>query len=401
MADQSCSSLSQSNRQAVTRSARIIFIPDPRLSRAVIEHNEEDSYLYEMTCWIDPQVLSRIEVAAPHCAYLPEALLGASMERDDIDLSVEALDYPDYVAAVISHSPENPTWRRLLAADAVIGGPALNENYMDPAYMIDFDPYVAGVTLLEQQVYIWPCAKSLWWGGNKALLAAQLDLIATYTTHTARPAQHELQSPPSATRMGWVQKRGYSARAEHVILPIDTQVGGKPGDHDDPAPLEASWIEQVYIDTLHDDRFGELRCFVIGGNITRIVKTVPSGGGMKCHVVVNDDWPTLAQHWKIYHGVNTSWDRPQEHNGISELKAFVLQTYQALVEREKEELEISHSDLEIVCRLDIGIMMDGAHAHYFVLEVERGLTLCMFSHPDVEGASRDIESVARCIISYI
>ena len=52
------------------------------------------------------------------------------MERDDIDLSVEALDYPDYVAAVISHSPENPTWRRLLAADAVIGGPALNENYM-------------------------------------------------------------------------------------------------------------------------------------------------------------------------------------------------------------------------------------------------------------------------------
>lgn len=67
MADQSCSSLSQSNRQAVTRSARIIFIPDPRLSRAVIEHNEEDSYLYEMTCWIDPQVLSRIEVAAPHC----------------------------------------------------------------------------------------------------------------------------------------------------------------------------------------------------------------------------------------------------------------------------------------------------------------------------------------------
>ncbi|KAI5895940.1 uncharacterized protein SCHCODRAFT_02492628 [Schizophyllum commune H4-8] len=298
----------------------IIFIPDPMLSRSVIEHEEGESYLYEMTCWIDPQVLSRMEVSAPQCirsenarevdadtgdvsasfwewAYLPEALVAASVEKEGLNLSVEALGYPEFVAAVMSHSSEDPTWCRLLAADVVIGGPALNENYMHPAYMINFDTYVAGITLLEQDAFIWPCAKSLWWGGNKVLLAATLDSIAAQTTHTPRPPQHVLQTPPDASKMGWVQKRGYSARAEHVLIPGDTQVGGARKCPDDPAPLEARWIEQVYIDTLHDARFGELRCFIVGGNIIRIVRTVPSGGGMKCNVVLDNECPSLAQHW--------------------------------------------------------------------------------------------------------
>ena len=63
-------------------------------------------------------------------AYLPEALLIASTGRDDINLSVEVVDYPDFVTAVMSHSPDNEMWCRLLHADAIIGGPALNENYM-------------------------------------------------------------------------------------------------------------------------------------------------------------------------------------------------------------------------------------------------------------------------------
>ncbi|KAI5894461.1 uncharacterized protein SCHCODRAFT_01087865 [Schizophyllum commune H4-8] len=398
MSVQRAASLFHRFNHQTARFATIIFIPDPRLSESVNDHDDTSTYLYEMTCWIDPQALSRISLAAPRCAYLPEALLTKSAGRDDINLSIDVVDYPDFVTAVTLHSPDDEMWRRLLRADAIIGGPALNENYMHPAYMIHLDAYIAGVSLLEQRVFLWPCAKSLWCGGNKTTLAAELQFIATHITHTPRPAERGIQGPPGPPKMGWVQKRGYSARAEHVLLPSEMEIGGVPKSLDEPAPPEARWIEQAYIDTLRDTRFGELRCFIVSGEVTRIIRTVPSGDGMTCNGV-DDGWPSLAQHWRIYHGMPPS--PTQQRQGILELTSFVLDTYKALVGREKAALAIRDSDLEVVCRMDIGLLMDDVAAHYFVLEVERGLTLCMFSHHDVEGASQDIEAVATCILSHI
>lgn len=55
------------------RSATIVFIPDPRLSQSVVEHDGTSTYLYEMTCWIDPEALSRILLATPRCVRVSEA----------------------------------------------------------------------------------------------------------------------------------------------------------------------------------------------------------------------------------------------------------------------------------------------------------------------------------------
>ena len=164
--------------------------------------------------------------------------------------------------------------------------------------MIDLDAYIAGAALLERDVYCWPRAKSLWFGGNKTALAVELQSIAAHTTHTPRPAERELQGPPGSPEMGWVQKRGYSARAEHVFLPTEMEIGGVPKYPDEPAPPEATWVEQVYVDTLHDPRFGELRCFIVGGEVTRIIRTVPRGDGMLCSSV-DDGWPPLAEQWCV------------------------------------------------------------------------------------------------------
>ena len=78
----------------------------------------------------------------------------------------------------------------------------------------------------------------------------------------------------------------------------DDESDGPPPDPDEPAPPEATWVEQVYVDTLHDPRFGELRCFIVGGEVTRIIRTVPRGDGMLCSSV-DDGWPPLAEQWCV------------------------------------------------------------------------------------------------------
>lgn len=65
-----------------------------------------------------------------------------------------------------------------------------------------------------------------------------------------------------------------------------------------------------------------------------------------------------------------------------QLRAFALTTYTALIEKEKEDFPSPHqSSLELMCRLDIGVMMNSqtGRLDYFVNEVERGCLVCLFS----------------------
>ena len=79
----------------------------------------------------------------------------------------------------------------------------------------------------------------------------------------------------------------------------------------------------------------------------------------------------------------------------------MLATHAALVEKEKKTLGLTRTDLEVLCRIDVGVWMVESAAHYFVLEVERGLTTCMFAYEDQEGAAADIEEVAKLLLDWV
>jgi hypothetical protein len=60
----------------------------------------------------------------------------------------------------------------------------------------------------------------------------------------------------------------------------------------------------------------------------------------------------------------------------AEFENFILQTHKELVKLEGRR----DSSLNLICRIDVSIMPDPAgNMHYFVNEVERGLTISFFS----------------------
>ena len=63
-------------------------------------------------------------------AYLPEAWRLLSESREDLSVTIIGMDYPQFMGAIMSHSEEDDSWRMLLDADLVVGGAALNENFM-------------------------------------------------------------------------------------------------------------------------------------------------------------------------------------------------------------------------------------------------------------------------------
>ncbi|KAL1754272.1 hypothetical protein FB107DRAFT_291790 [Schizophyllum commune] len=390
------------------RALTIVFIPDPLLAHAVTSAMEGG--MFEMARLFDPE---SAEMTVELQAYLPEAWRLLSESREDLSVTIIGMDYPQFMGAIMSHSEEDDSWRMLLDADLVVGGAALNENFMDPLYLLNSGPqslqhYLEGMNILEESTPIWPPAKALLLTGNKVLLANTLTKIAAEVTHTPRPPTRLLPANPiGPASAGFVRKRGYSAHADHVIFDRPTGVNSVDDlplipSSSGSALIDQSWHEQEFIDTLHDPRFGELRCYVVGGEVRRVLKTVPVNGGLRCELV-EDDHPTLEQYYKSYRGHNSEDQdpTPRHHSGIHELKTFVLATHAALVEKEKKTLGLTRTDLEVLCRIDVGIWMVESAAQYFVLEVERGITTCMFAYEDQEGAAADIEEVAKLLLDWV
>ena len=53
-----------------------------------------------------------------------------SESREDLSISVIGMDYPQFMGAIMSRSEEDSSWRTLLDADLIVGGAALNEDFM-------------------------------------------------------------------------------------------------------------------------------------------------------------------------------------------------------------------------------------------------------------------------------
>lgn len=149
---------------------------------------------------------------------------------------------------------------------------------------------------LQKSTVIYPPPDELLYGGDKVVLTANLDAIAREMA-TARPLTEARNFTENRLEVVGVYKRGYSSRCDDVVIVrSEGDIVMRPENiHKTPIKLarraaekeqrmtpstgfhiiDHDWLVQAYMRSLHDHRFGELRCYVIGGRVTRIVQTSP------------------------------------------------------------------------------------------------------------------------------
>ncbi|KAI5825014.1 hypothetical protein K523DRAFT_192977, partial [Schizophyllum commune Tattone D] len=154
-----------------------------------------------------------------------------------------------------------------------------------------------------------------------------------------------------------------------------------------------SWVSQVTIPSLLDYHFGELRVFVVGGKVTRTIQTAPWNNALYSEVI-RSGVPTRAAAFKFFTADLTADDLG---SGADELHAFVYDVFHSLVAKERAMRRVPLVDIELFCRIDVGIVECSNSYEYFVLEVERGLSTCMWSWLDWLGSCTDMVKVAQLL----
>ncbi|TRM67298.1 hypothetical protein BD626DRAFT_535200 [Schizophyllum amplum] len=375
--------------------------------------------------------------------------------------SFASMSYNRYVQALINPKTNRRDFDAICQVDLVFGGPALNENFRrvvlylrarlqpsythissnsDPEYCVPNEnalyDLIAGLRLVEQSnVVIFPGTLSTLYGGNKVQLHKNLDDIALRRDH-ARPRTVHADHNAALSHKS-VYKRSYSARSDAVYvntvdgIPTRTQDTTSRGvtSHSSsqaPAPaygvstgfelLDHGWLAQTHLPLLKMYQFGELRVWIVGGKISRVIQTCPLPAdehdttGLFSEFVRHGCPPTK---WAFEHASalkdGAAWGQfasghhtPQiMEEGRKELEDFVLTVYRDLVAIEREALMGHISDIELMCRFDVGIMKGTDSFHYYVSEVERSPTTCMWGWYDWAGASADINTVARMMPDWI
>jgi hypothetical protein len=172
------------------------------------------------------------------------------------------------------------------------------------------------------------------------------------------------------------------------------------------------WIVQTEVPTLRT--VGEIRVYVVGGHIIKELSTIPDGDRdwdlawvdrirtveeMQSVFHISLCYGTLIQRhyrvkldsgadgYSIIHRDGGTLDELQA--GRQQLHDFVLDTLNALVKIEKSRTQATVSSLEHLARVDVSVMHnDSGELAYFVNEVERGVSVCLYSRLD---SSRSME----------
>ncbi|KAL1657543.1 hypothetical protein GGF50DRAFT_121797 [Schizophyllum commune] len=250
-------------------------------------------------------------VALWEMAYLTEAM--RNMDKRHGSIEVVGLEYKHFIEAILSPSEHKEVFSKLQSASMIIGGAALNEDWTVSNYGLhdeeSLERYLRSMQELQRTTVIFPNPRDLLLGGHKIILTKNLDRIAR-ELGSSRPKTSVTTDPSTNETDYRVVKRPYSARAECVVVRDGDEdlradnvhtVGLKY--HKKPPAIASTgsslidkyWLRQPYIPQLQDWRLGELRCFVIGGVVTRIIQTspMPDGGTWTEHM--SSGCPSLRQ----------------------------------------------------------------------------------------------------------
>ncbi|KAI5894454.1 uncharacterized protein SCHCODRAFT_02664994 [Schizophyllum commune H4-8] len=454
------------SESSVPHRLKVLFIPDPVISNAGHHLDPDQGVLHVTIVNATPEEILALERVAPgtvaqdvpseleadvaptpgrdtrkvaywEWAHLPIAL----QELYGREVDVVGMPYDPFFEAVMYPSEHPDVYAALQNYDIIIGGALLNEDFSNPKYRIrnndDLCRYLAGTENLQKSTVIYPPPDELLYGGDKVVLTANLDAIARDMA-TARPLTETRKFTENRLEVVGVYKRGYSSRCDDVVIvrsdadavmrpenvyktPIrlvrrtaekEQRMTPSTGFH----IIDHDWLVQAYMRSLHDHRFGELRCYVIGGRVKRIVQTSPwkDEGLVRsipsvllrsrkltpiCSEVFNKGDVPIAEAWTRY--TCASLTHADFREGQRELVEFVEDFVYRLIRLENDKLHRSTSSMWLFCRIDVGILPGTHTMHYFVNEVERGLATCLWGWHDWADTVMDINTIAELIPSYI
>ncbi|KAL1751917.1 hypothetical protein FB107DRAFT_221025 [Schizophyllum commune] len=448
--------------KGIPQRLKVLFVPDPVISGAGHHLDAEQGVLHVTIVNATPEEIQALERGAPgtvaqdvpseleadvaptpgrdtrkvaywEWAHLPVAL----QQLFGPDIDVVGMPYDPFFEAVMYPSEHPTVYASLQNFDIIIGGALLNEDFSNPKYRLrnndDLCRYLAGMENLQKSTVIYPPPDELLYGGDKVVLTANLDAIAREMA-TARPLTEARNFTENRLEVVGVYKRGYSSRCDDVVIVrSEGDIVMRPENiHKTPIKLarraaekeqrmtpstgfhiiDHDWLVQAYMRSLHDHRFGELRCYVIGGRVTRIVQTSPWKDGtwteklsrgcltrQKAFEVFNKGDVPVAEAWTRY--TCASLTHADFREGQQELVEFVEDLVCRLIRLENDKLRRQTSSMWLFCRIDVGILPGTHTMHYFVNEVERGLATCLWGWHDWADTVMDINTIAGLIPSYI
>jgi hypothetical protein len=147
---------------------------------------------------------------------------------------------------------------------------------------------------LCRQTIVYPSPDQMILRGSKLYVIDQLRKIAREVTHTDYPEVVLIdnpQDPSLADRPGVFMKRSFSDTAVHTLRVCDAQAAVHlPAlvedtkafyDHDSVRKINVvpEWFGMAFVPEMSQK--GEIKAFFIGGHLTHIVSTAPSGGNLE------------------------------------------------------------------------------------------------------------------------
>ncbi|KAI5822284.1 hypothetical protein K523DRAFT_358492 [Schizophyllum commune Tattone D] len=418
----------------------VVFIPDPVLSSSAHEIlNDETAFLHVAIENATPAMLLDLAQTAPgsFSTNVPKSVRADDSPRDaattvvamwewsslplqlkEFGARVVGMPYNVFIGAMLDPISNAATFSALKSADLILGGPALNEDFSNPLYCIqsenDLDNFLASAQQLRPHTVMFPDPMGLLIAGQKGALNHNLDLISR-EMETFRPCTKACNRQEIISEPGTVYKRSFSARSDHVIInghdkPVlhPSQGPGAPSPFDF---VNEGWIQQAYLKDVVDPSLGELRVYVVNGEITRALQTCPWEGTIwaqstkgRClrlsdSSILSQEPPDHNQTWSRQTGVHH--DATELVKGHQELSQFVLDVVKRLAELEKKTFGLTHSDLDLFCRVDVGVVIGKERSHYYVNEVERGLVTCLWGWTHGSEAASDIKRVASKLPGFV
>lgn len=160
------------------------------------------------------------------------------------------------------------------------------------------DDWIRNLLDLSKKTIVYPSPDQMLLRGSKLHLIEQLREIARKVTFTDYPEVVLIPNPEDATltcRPGLFVKRSFSDQGAHVLRPCEKNSSNlmsdlvtdtrKFYDHDSIKKLNVKpvWFGMAFIPEMSQK--GEIKAFFIGGRLTHIISTVPSGHKLKIHQV--------------------------------------------------------------------------------------------------------------------
>jgi hypothetical protein len=143
---------------------------------------------------------------------------------------------------------------------------------------------------LCRQTIVYPSPDQMILRGSKLYVIDQLRQIARNVTHTDYPEVVIIENPqdPSlANRPGLYMKRSFSDTAAHVVRVSDAEAAVHlPAmvadtkafyDHDSVRKMDVvpEWFGMAFVPEMSQK--GEIKAYFIGGHLTHIISTIPTG----------------------------------------------------------------------------------------------------------------------------